>query len=198
MKSQSVISIAFAVALSLSVGCNSPDPDAPLVPPGGGDSTEPAVDESAAPSPSGAAAIAPVFEREGSDTAAPTPAATPPEEMPSETPAPAEEEPVEEEVERVKADVGAAKAGRSLDEYEGVVVTPAKSLFAVRERMVFQAQIPSAMKLYEATNGNKPTSHEEFMTKIIEANQIQLPELPAGQRYAYDPEQGELMVEKPK
>ncbi len=192
MKSQSIISIAFVVALSLSVGCNSPDPDAPLVPPGG-ESTEPAVEDSAPPSPSGSATIEPVFKRDDSATAAPDAEATPPEEMASDTP-----EPAVEDVERVKADVGVAKAGRSLDEYEGVVVTPAKSLFAVRERMVFQVQIPNAMKLFEATNGTKPTSHEEFMTKIIEANQIQLPELPAGQRYAYDPEQGELMVEKPK
>jgi hypothetical protein len=53
------------------------------------------------------------------------------------------------------------------------------------------------MQLYEATNGKKPTTHEEFMEQIIRANQIVLPELPAGQRYVYDPETGELMVEKP-
>ncbi len=184
MRSQLVVAITFAVAVALLVGCDS-EPDSstgkrksyPLPPPPG----------LGGAGPSGSSS------ESGSATAAPAADAVEPEAVPSDSPAPAEED-----MERVKADVGAAKAGRSLDEYEGFTVTPAKSLFAVRERMVFQAQIPSALKLYKATNGNNPKSHEEFMTKIIEAGQIQLPELPAGQRYAYDPEKGELMVEKPR
>jgi CRISPR-associated Cas5-like protein len=186
MKNQSVRTLTYVIALSLLVGCGG-EPDSstgerksyPLPPPPGVGGMSPA----GAP------------EATGSDTAAPDPESeAPANDEPASAPAPAEEEAVE----RVKADVGAAKKGRSLDEYEGVVVTPAKSLFAVQERMVFQVQIPKAMQTYEAINGGKPKSHEEYMTKIIEENLIKLPELPTGQRYAYDPEQGELMVEKPK
>ena len=54
------------------------------------------------------------------------------------------------------------------------------------------------MQLYKASNGYLPKSHEIFWKEIIEANSIQLPELPEGERYAYDPEQGELMVERPR
>src|SRR5688572_3508735 len=44
--------------------------------------------------------------------------------------------------ETIKAEVGVGQKGRSLDEYEGVVVTPVKSLFATRERLTFEVQIP--------------------------------------------------------
>jgi len=87
--------------------------------------------------------------------------------------------------------------GRSLDEHQGMLVTPAKAYFSVRERAVFDIQVPEALKLFKATHGNGPRSHDEFMAQIIEANQIQLPELAAGQRYVYDPEKEELQVERP-
>ena len=100
-------------------------------------------------------------------------------------------------MERVKAEKGVGIKGRSLDEHQGMLVTPAKAYFSVRERVVFEIQIPEAVKLFKATNGNGPKSHEDFMAQIVDANQIQLPELPAGQRYVYDPEKEELMVERP-
>lgn len=96
-----------------------------------------------------------------------------------------------------RAEVGVGRQGRSLDDETGVgrmIAQPAVSLFAVRERVVFEIQIPQAMQLFEATEGRKPKSHEEFMQRIITANQIQLPELPAGSEYRYDPEKGELWV----
>jgi len=52
--------------------------------------------------------------------------------------------------------------------------------------------------LFAATEGRKPNSHEEFMNKIIKFNKIQLPTLPAGEKYVYDPQEGELMVQKPR
>ena len=78
-----------------------------------------------------------------------------------------------------------------------MIVQPARTLFAFKQRAVFEIQIPSAMKLFKATEGRNPKSHDEFMTKIIKANSIKLPELPAGQTYDYDPQLGELMVQKP-
>lgn len=102
---------------------------------------------------------------------------------------------------RVPAGVGVGRRGRSLDQFQSgvqrVIAEPAKSLFATRERIVFNITIPHAMQLYQAEHGYLPRSHEEFMRDIIEANQIRLPELPAGHRYVYDPQRGELMVERP-
>jgi hypothetical protein len=100
-------------------------------------------------------------------------------------------------VERVKAEKGVGIKGRSLDEYEGVIVTPAKTLFTVREDLIFKS-ITHALNLFNASEGRNPESHEEFMEKIVEFNNIKLPELPPGQKYVYDPEKNELMVERPK
>ena len=100
---------------------------------------------------------------------------------------------------RIKAGVGTGKQGRSLDEYDtgvqAVFAEPAKAFFAVRERIV-QINIDKAMQFYKGAHGNAPKSHDEFMSQIIEANKIDLPPLPTGQKYAYDPQRGELMIEK--
>jgi hypothetical protein len=127
--------------------------------------------------------------------AAPPLATFDPPAPPAPPPMPVVEEPM---TEQVVAEQGVGLKGRSLDEYEGVVVTPVKSLFAARERLAFEVSIPHALNLYQATEGRMPKSHEEFMQHIIEANQIQLPQLPEGHRYLWDPERGELMVERPK
>jgi hypothetical protein len=107
-------------------------------------------------------------------------------------------QPAMPETEQVKAQKGVGIAGRSLDPYEGAVVTPAKTLFTVRERIIFEVQIPEALKLFKAMNGQGPKSHDEFMTQIIQANQILLPELGPGQRYVYNPQTEELLVERPR
>ena len=55
--------------------------------------------------------------------------------------------------------------------------------------------------LFKASEGHLPKTDEEFMDKIINANHIQLPPLPPGSSYVYDPskgEIGELMVAKPR
>lgn len=98
---------------------------------------------------------------------------------------------------QVKAGVGSGKKGRSLDQHEGIIVTPAKTLFAAKEKIKFEIEIPHALNLFKAYEGFAPKSHEEFMEKIIKANMIQLPELPEGHKYVYDPMLETLMVEKP-
>jgi hypothetical protein len=98
---------------------------------------------------------------------------------------------------RVKADVGVGVKGRGLDQHKGVLVAPAKAYFTMREKAIFQIQIPHAMQMYEALHGSAPRTHEQFMKDIIQANQIKLPDLPPGQRYVYDPQAKELMVERP-
>ncbi|MBU4272704.1 MAG: hypothetical protein KKE86_06760 [Planctomycetes bacterium] len=94
-----------------------------------------------------------------------------------------------------KAAVGVGKKGRGYG--EGFVATPIGSLFAFRERAVFDIQIPEAMKLFKAQEDRPPKDHEEFMEKIIKANHIKLPELPDEHRYQYDPETEQLMVLSP-
>ena len=53
------------------------------------------------------------------------------------------------------------------------------------------------MDMYEALNGEKPKTYEEFMEQIIKkgkAEGIQLPMLPYYQEYAYDTDKKELVV----
>ena len=100
-----------------------------------------------------------------------------------------------EDVEREVAEVGVGKKGRGYG--GGVVSEPIRDMFRTEQRMQL-LQVQQAMQYYKASNGHLPKTHEIFMKDIIQANSIQLPELPEGERYVYDPEQGELMVERPK
>jgi len=78
----------------------------------------------------------------------------------------------------------------------GMITTPIAAYFSIRERLAFD-QVTHAMDLYKATNEHAPKSHEEFMEKIIKENGVKLPQLPAGERYLYDPKTEQLMVERP-
>jgi hypothetical protein len=57
--------------------------------------------------------------------------------------------------------------------------------------------IEHAVDLFNASEGRYPKDHEEFMTKIIKANNIKLPVLPAGWKYAYDVPNHKLEVVRP-
>lgn len=47
---------------------------------------------------------------------------------------------------------------------------------------------------FQAEEGRYPNSYDEFMTRIIKANNIQLPGLPAGREYQYDVENHKLKI----
>lgn len=133
-----------------------------------------------------------------SDVGTPVPARPTEQAGPTEPAEPAA--PVEAaEPKREVAGVGSGKQGRSLDEYqggiEGAIAAPAQALFATKERVVFEIQIPKAVQLYQALHGEGPQTHEQFMNDIIKTNQIKLPPLPAGRKYVWDPAQQKLMVE---
>ena len=116
------------------------------------------------------------------------------EPMPTATKPPVVQTPTES----VKAQVGVGAKGRSLDNETGVgkmISSPVSTLFAVKERVAFDIQVPQALNLFRASEGRFPKSHEEFMEKIIKANQIKLPELPAGMVYRFNTELGELWVD---
>lgn len=118
-----------------------------------------------------------------------TPATEPPFTPPSNGEAPP--------TERVAATAGVGIQGQSLQNESGLFVQAAKSFFSVKQRLVFENEIPKAMQLFQATEGRFPQTHDEFMAKIITMNQIQLPKLPEGHQYRYDPQQSQLMVERP-
>lgn len=79
----------------------------------------------------------------------------------------------------------------------GVVTTPISVYFQAQERLIYDS-VTYAVKLFEAEHGYKPKTEEEFMKKVIEFNQIRLPQLPPGHKYKYDPQTGELLVEHPQ
>lgn len=62
---------------------------------------------------------------------------------------------------------------------------------------IAKMKVKMDMDMYEAANGEKPKTYEEFMEHIIKKGQpdgIQLPMLPYYQEYGYDPEKQELVV----
>ncbi len=96
-----------------------------------------------------------------------------------------------------KAQAGVGKQGRN---YGGgaimaPVTVPVATYFQARDRITFDIRVADGMRLYKATNGTAPKTHEEFMEKIIKEGQIKLPDLPPGDRYIYVPAREELCVE---
>ena len=96
-----------------------------------------------------------------------------------------------------KAVAGVGKRGQSLADNTGIakaISEPANVFFKLEQKAVLEWNIPQALSYFQASEGRMPKSHEEFMTKIVEANKLVLPELPAGRVYQFNPEKGELWV----
>jgi len=56
--------------------------------------------------------------------------------------------------------------------------------------------IDHAIDLFHASEDRYPKDYNEFMTRIIKENQIKLPVLPGGAKYAYDVEKHKLRIVK--
>ena len=125
--------------------------------------------------------------------AAPATAAAPQPAAPVAPPSVAAAAPAADEMERKKAEVGVGKAGQGIEYQLGT--TAVKTYFVAREKTVFDMQVPHTLNLYRAEHGYGPRSHDEFMRDIIQAGQIELPTLPPGERYVWDPDKQELFVE---
>lgn len=96
-----------------------------------------------------------------------------------------------------RATAGVGKQGEKLQNHnqaQKIISGPASALFQVRQRAIFDIQIPHALQLYKATNGRAPRTHEEFVKEILEPNQLVLPELRAGMVYQFNTETEELWV----
>lgn len=92
---------------------------------------------------------------------------------------------------RQKADVGVSPKGQGYG--GGLITEPIPVYFKAPQMVAFRIQIPHAMNLYRAQYGHFPKTQEEFMEKIIQENGIQLPPLPPGARYVYDPQKAAQM-----
>ena len=77
----------------------------------------------------------------------------------------------------------------------GIITEPIKQLFLTQHRIEF-IKVEHAENLYKGEHGRMPKSHEEYMQEIIQANEIELPELQAGWDYYYDAQSETLMQRK--
>lgn len=104
--------------------------------------------------------------------------------------------PKPDDVVREEATVGVGEKGSGYG--GGIITTPVSVYFRAQERITFNAQIPHSLKLYKAMHGQVPQTLEEFMDEIIKPARMDLPDLPSGYKYVWDPEKEQLMVEHPK
>lgn len=91
-------------------------------------------------------------------------------------------------------DPAKGKKSRAAGGYFGAI---GGARFYAEHSMIFN-NMKHSLDLFNATEGRYPNSHEEFMTTIIQANQIALPELDPGVEYLYDPEDHQLKVWRPE
>lgn len=104
------------------------------------------------------------------------------------------------ETERVKAEKGVGIKGRSLDQYEGVLVTPAKAYFAARERIFFEIEFKANYDRWRVQADKAPKDFDELKAQFLDPLGLtgKLPKLPQGHRYVWDAAAEELQVERPK
>ena len=97
----------------------------------------------------------------------------------------------------MKAQAGVGAKGRSLDNEQGLLVTPVKAFFAAKERIAFEQAFYGQYRLYRATE-DAPKDYDELKAKVLDPYLIKLPPLPPGHKYVWDAANEELQVERPK
>ena len=178
------------------IGCEPPKPAAngPPLPPGS--SPAPTASAPATPPPSEQAPLPPetkfgVFAGDVNDLAARPTTPAPPAAASTSPP------PTDPNTERVKAQAGVGAKGRSLDQHEGLLVTPVKSFFRAQERIAFEQAFQGQYRLYRATE-DAPKDYDDLKAKVLDPYRIKLPALPLGHKYVWDAATEELQVERPK
>jgi len=86
-----------------------------------------------------------------------------------------------------------AKVSDSKIQATDPITAPVSAYGPMLER-ISKTQIEAALNLFNAAEGRYPNSYDEFMTRIIKENNIQLPVLPGGKKYQYDVENHQLVV----
>lgn len=76
-------------------------------------------------------------------------------------------------------------------------ITAPLAAYSPMMEKVSMIQIDSAVNLFYGTEGRYPKDYDEFMEKIVKANNIKLPVLPYGGKYKYDEVNHVLMVVRP-
>jgi len=114
----------------------------------------------------------------------------PPPVVATETPTNSTSPPLEPQREVARETVPQRRRTKGASYLRAVIATRSY----VEDKLTFD-MIFHALQLYKAEHGENPQSHEEFMEKIIQANQLVLPPLEEGEKYIYDPKGGELMIE---
>jgi hypothetical protein len=79
----------------------------------------------------------------------------------------------------------------------GLITEPVHQFFSMRNLITWD-QIKHDMDIWQAIHNRYPKTAQEFQKEILEPANIELPELPRGNRYVYDPKTGELMVARAK
>ena len=74
----------------------------------------------------------------------------------------------------------------------GDPITAPLSAYGPMIEKISKIEIDHALGLFNATEGRYPSSYEEFMEKVIKANDIKLPVLPYKGHYEYDVEHHDL------
>jgi hypothetical protein len=88
-------------------------------------------------------------------------------------------------------------AGKEVVTIEAKVTDPITGPLEILKQMQVKLpsmQIEQALNLFNATEGRFPQTHEEFMTQIIKANNLALPQLPADLAYQYDVAGHKLLI----
>lgn len=99
-------------------------------------------------------------------------------------------------------DIGEFKAddeGSEVREDENPKLNPINPLASMRAygttlQKISKMHIQQAVALFQAEHGRYPKDYEEFMTKIVKQNNIELPVLPGKYVYQYDVKNHELVV----
>jgi len=79
----------------------------------------------------------------------------------------------------------------------GLITEPVHQFFSMRNLITWD-QIKHDMDIWQAIHNRWPKDAQEFQKEILEPAAIELPELPPGNRYVYNPKSGELMVARQK
>lgn len=95
---------------------------------------------------------------------------------------------------------GPVKAGAGVGKRQGEgygdampLLKPASVYWKASEELKFNL-VTHVKNQFEALEGRKVKSHEEFMEQIVAKSKIKLPELAEGLEYFFDAESGDLMV----
>jgi hypothetical protein len=75
----------------------------------------------------------------------------------------------------------------------GIITEPVHQYFGMRQQITWD-QIKHDGDIWQALHNRWPKDAKEFKKEILDPAGIELPELPKGRHYVYDPKTGELLV----